>query len=107
MLYYLITKFKIICLQVLIIARYSGAVSVCSTSDLHNMLGESPEFFAGQPQVSAASGDGRGFLSLECEVNVTSKRPRLDDSADEQADEVSSLIIILLLYVKYIFLYLL
>ncbi|KAF4531011.1 hypothetical protein B566_EDAN009755 [Ephemera danica] len=75
--------------NVLIIARYSGAVSVCSTTDLHNLLGEYPEFFAGPPQVSAASCDGRGFLSLECEVNVSSKQPSLGDSMD-QSDEASS-----------------
>lgn len=75
--------------NVLIIARYSGAVSVCSTNNLHNLLGEFPEFFAGPPQVSAASCDGRGFLSLECEVNMSSKQPSLGDSMD-QSDEASS-----------------
>ncbi|XP_059489880.1 NBAS subunit of NRZ tethering complex-like [Neocloeon triangulifer] len=81
--------------QVLIISRYSGAVSVCSISDLQNLLGESPEFFAGQPQISAAYGDGKGFLSLECEVNFTSKKrsgSQFDDSTEEEEidEEVSS-----------------
>jgi neuroblastoma-amplified sequence len=75
---------------VLIISRYSGAVSVCSITDLQNLLGESPEFFAGQPQISAAYGDGKGFLSLECEVNLIRKRrSHFDDSLEEEEIEVS------------------
>ncbi|CAB3379605.1 Hypothetical predicted protein [Cloeon dipterum] len=71
--------------NVLIISRYSGAVSVCSISDLQNLLGESPEFFAGCPQISAAYGDGKGFLSLECEVNFTrKKKSQFDDSLEEE-----------------------
>lgn len=34
-----------------ILARFSGAVTVCSVNSLTNLLGESPEFFEGVPQV--------------------------------------------------------
>jgi len=79
------TTNDILKLKVLIISRYSGSVSVCSITDLQNLLGESPEFFAGQPQISAAYGDGKGFLSLECEVNFTSKkRSQFDDSIEDE-----------------------
>jgi hypothetical protein len=59
--------------QAVIIARYSGAVSVCSVANLRNLLGESPEFLAGPPQVSSLCND-HGFLGLECETKLTSKK---------------------------------
>jgi len=60
-------------LQVVIIARYSGAVSVCSVANLRNLLGESPEFLAGPPRISSLCSD-QGFLGLECESKLTSKK---------------------------------
>ena len=47
----------------LIISKYSGAVMICSTTSLKNLLGESPEIFEGVPQVCDAF-DGT-FLGLE------------------------------------------
>lgn len=42
-----------------IVARYSGSVTVSSVATLRNLLGESPEFLEGVPQV----GMGRGWLA--------------------------------------------
>ena len=64
---------KMCLLQVVIIARYSGAVSVCSVANLRNLLGESPEFLAGPPRISSLCSD-HGFLGLECESKLTSKK---------------------------------
>ncbi|GLH06021.1 Neuroblastoma-amplified sequence [Gryllus bimaculatus] len=84
--------------QAVIVARLSGAVSVCSVSNLRNLLGESPEFLAGQPQVSAMCSE-RGFLGLECETQISSfkrsnddllSRPSETESSDDE-DEVSFL----------------
>ena len=47
----------------IIMARCSGAVSVCSLKTLKNMLGTSPEWFEPMPRVTEAY-DG-GFLGLE------------------------------------------
>ncbi|XP_076063779.1 NBAS subunit of NRZ tethering complex-like [Oratosquilla oratoria] len=64
-----------------ILARFSGAVTVSSINSLSNLLGESPEFLEGTPQVSEAY--DRGFLALEVESRINSKR-LLDDSAEEE-----------------------
>jgi hypothetical protein len=64
-------------LQVVIIACYSGAVSVCSVANLRNLLGESPEFLAGPPRISSLCSD-HGFLGLECESTLTSKKSPWD-----------------------------
>ena len=74
----------------LILARCSGAVSVCTASDLRNKLGSSAEFFEGPPRISPAF-DGT-FLGLECEVKVQRKRlqPTTDDpngSGPSNADD--------------------
>lgn len=37
--------------KAVILARFSGAVTVCSVQSLANLLGEYPEFFEGVPQV--------------------------------------------------------
>nr|CAD7198940.1 unnamed protein product [Timema douglasi] len=66
--------------QAVIIARFCGAVSVCAVANLRNLLGESPEFLAGQPQVSALC-NPQGFLSLECESLLTSNK-RLAEEDD-------------------------
>ncbi|XP_047117537.1 NBAS subunit of NRZ tethering complex-like isoform X2 [Schistocerca piceifrons] len=75
--------------KAVIIARHSGAVSVCSVRSLNNLLGESPEFLAGPPQVSALCND-RGFLGLECEMILTSKKLRDDDDGVGSVDTESS-----------------
>lgn len=59
--------------KAVIIARYSGSTSVCSTLNLKNLLGISPEFLAGQPQICEL-GSEKGFLCLDCETFVTSKK---------------------------------
>ncbi|XP_012278109.1 neuroblastoma-amplified sequence isoform X2 [Orussus abietinus] len=73
----------------LIIARYSGSVSVCSVKDLRNLLGTTPEFLAGQPQISELA-PGRGFLSLDCEAYLTSKKWNRDPNSEGQGSEASS-----------------
>ncbi|XP_032685175.1 neuroblastoma-amplified sequence-like isoform X2 [Odontomachus brunneus] len=59
--------------QAIIIARYSGSTSVCSIWNLKNLLGISPEFLMGQPQICEL-GSGKGFLCLDCETFITSKK---------------------------------
>lgn len=54
----------------MIVARYSGSVTVCSVTNLENLLGNSPEFLYTHPQIEEL-GDIRGFLCLDCEVTVT------------------------------------
>ncbi|XP_039307563.1 neuroblastoma-amplified sequence isoform X2 [Solenopsis invicta] len=66
--------------QAIIIARYSGSTSVCSTWNLKNLLGVSPEFLAGQPQVCELDLE-KGFLCLDCETFITSKK-RSRESSD-------------------------
>ncbi|XP_033860699.3 NBAS subunit of NRZ tethering complex [Acipenser ruthenus] len=72
-----------------ILARCSGSVTVSSVKTLKNLLGKSCEWFETSPQVTAAH-DG-GFLSLECEIKLAKKRPRLESSQceDEDGDEDS------------------
>ena len=65
----------------LILARCSGAVSVCAVADLRNKLGSSAEFFEGSPRISPAFNST--FLGLECEVKV--QRKRLQPTTDENA----------------------
>ncbi|KDR17610.1 Neuroblastoma-amplified sequence, partial [Zootermopsis nevadensis] len=74
--------------QAVIIARYSGAISVCSVANLRNLLGESPEFLAGPPQVSSLCSD-HGFLGLECEITFTSKKYPWDDNITQSEVESS------------------
>lgn len=80
--------------QAVIIARYSGAISVCSMANLRNLLGESPEFLAGPPQVSSLCSD-HGFLGLECETTFTSKKYPWEDHIT-QSEMVSNLLFLVL-----------
>ncbi|RVE47807.1 hypothetical protein evm_007562 [Chilo suppressalis] len=65
----------------LILSRFSGAVTVCSITDMVNLLGKKPEFFQGTPQVTCAH-DG-AFMALECESNVLpAKKSRSDESME-------------------------
>lgn len=80
--------------QAIIIARYSGAISVCSVVNLRNLLGESPEFMAGPPQVSSLCSD-HGFLGLECETKLTSKKYPWDGNIT-QSELVSSVLFLVL-----------
>ncbi|XP_063110384.1 NBAS subunit of NRZ tethering complex isoform X3 [Cavia porcellus] len=66
------------------LARSSGAVTVSSVKTLKNLLGRSCEWFEPSPQVTAAH-DG-GFLSLECEIKLAPKRPRLEVRAGDEDD---------------------
>ncbi|XP_066561749.1 NBAS subunit of NRZ tethering complex [Amia ocellicauda] len=72
-----------------ILARCSGSLTVSSIKTLKNLLGKSCEWFEPSPQVTAAH-DG-GFLSLECEIKLAQKRPRLESSQteEEEGDEDS------------------
>ena len=58
--------------QAIVLSRNCGAVSVCEISNLQNLLGESPEFLAGSAQVKRFHSE-KGFLALECEVDVLCK----------------------------------
>ncbi|XP_015606385.1 neuroblastoma-amplified sequence [Cephus cinctus] len=69
----------------LIITRYSGSISVCSIKDLRNLLGTSPEFLAGQPQISELS-PGRGCLTLDCETLLTSNKRKRDTNNETGSD---------------------
>ncbi|XP_067139001.1 NBAS subunit of NRZ tethering complex-like [Centruroides vittatus] len=71
----------------IIIARYSGAVTVSSTLTFKNLLGSSPEWFEVVPQVSTCN-DG-GFLILECESNICTKKRSLESHDDITGDESS------------------
>ncbi|XP_048513808.1 NBAS subunit of NRZ tethering complex-like isoform X2 [Athalia rosae] len=72
-----------------IIARYCGSVSVCSIKDLRNLLGSSPEFLYGQPQILELCPE-RGFLSLDCETLLTSKKRSRDSNNESQNSESSA-----------------
>ncbi|XP_031847093.1 NBAS subunit of NRZ tethering complex isoform X2 [Nomia melanderi] len=75
--------------QALIIARYAGSTSVCATTNLKNLLGMSPEFLAGQPQICEL-GSERGFLCLDCETFITSKKRNRESNVEGQISEASS-----------------
>ncbi|XP_076658373.1 NBAS subunit of NRZ tethering complex isoform X1 [Halictus rubicundus] len=72
--------------QAIIIARYAGSTSVCATKNLKNLLGMSPEFLAGQPQICELGSD-RGFLCLDCETFLTSKKRNRESSVEEVSSE--------------------
>ncbi|KAG8230149.1 hypothetical protein J437_LFUL010400, partial [Ladona fulva] len=72
--------------EAIIIARYSGSISVCSINDLQNLLGDLPEFFDGQPRVSSMC--DKGFLGLECVCMVSSIKKRLLED-DQNWEELS------------------
>ncbi|XP_053565639.1 NBAS subunit of NRZ tethering complex isoform X2 [Bombina bombina] len=67
-----------------ILARCSGSLTVSSVKTLKNLLGKSCEWFEPSPQVTAAH-DG-GFLSLECELKLASKRSRVENRPYEDED---------------------
>nr|XP_034172180.1 neuroblastoma-amplified sequence-like isoform X2 [Osmia lignaria] len=69
--------------EAIIIARYSGSTSVCCTLNLKNLLGPSPEFLAGQPQICELGPD-RGFLCLDCETFITSKKRTRETNTEGQ-----------------------
>lgn len=46
-------------------------------------MGSSPEFLAGQPQICEL-GPGRGFLCLDCESYVTSKKRNRESNTEGQ-----------------------
>lgn len=68
-----------------ILGRFSGAVTVSSVNSLRNLLGESPEFFEGVPQLS--EGHDRGFLGLEVESRVAPTRHNFSTSSETAVDE--------------------
>lgn len=72
----------------IILARCSGAVSVCVAANLRNKLGSSAEFFEGSPRISPAFDNT--FLGLECEVKVQRKRlqPTTDEPGASDDDEI-------------------
>lgn len=69
--------------KAIIVARYSGSISVCSMKNLKNLLGTSPEFLAGQPQICELHPD-RGFLCLDCETYITSKKRTRESNTEGQ-----------------------
>ncbi|XP_014605991.1 PREDICTED: neuroblastoma-amplified sequence-like isoform X1 [Polistes canadensis] len=75
--------------QAIIIARYTGSISVCSIKNLNNLLGSSPEFLAGQPQICEL-GPNRGFLCLDCESYMISKKRNRESNTEGQLLEASS-----------------
>jgi len=76
-------------MKALVIARKSGAVSVCDVAGLRNMLGDSPEFLAGVPQVQTVCLE-RGFMGLECETELVGKND--EEFSDGQAVSKAALI---------------
>ncbi|KZC12834.1 PREDICTED: neuroblastoma-amplified sequence-like [Dufourea novaeangliae] len=75
--------------QTIIIARYAGSISVCATKNLKNLLGTSPEFLTGQPQICELGSD-RGFLCLDSETFITSKKRNRESNVEGQISEASS-----------------
>ncbi|XP_034245235.1 neuroblastoma-amplified sequence-like isoform X2 [Thrips palmi] len=75
--------------EALVVVRNSGAVTVCEISNLQNLLGESPEFLAGSAQVRRFHNE-KGFLALECDVDVFCKS-RLNDDETFEEESVSEL----------------
>ena len=74
-----------------ILARCSGAVSVCGIENLDNKLGSSAEFFDGSPRISPSFENT--FLGLECEVKVQRKRLQVaaeDDTFTFPNDDYSA-----------------
>ncbi|XP_026284757.1 NBAS subunit of NRZ tethering complex isoform X1 [Frankliniella occidentalis] len=67
----------------LVLVRNSGAVSVCEISSLQNLLGESPEFLAGPAQVKRFQNE-KGFLALECDVDILSNGRNSSEEAFEE-----------------------
>ena len=74
--------------QSVILARCSGAVSVCGIDDLNNKLGSSAEFFDGSPRIGPCY--DKTFLGLECEVKVQRKRLQVASEDDAFTTEDST-----------------
>ena len=87
-----VTFNSLIFAKAIIIARCSGSTSVCSTTDLKNLLGPSPEFLAGQPQIYELGSD-RGFLCLDCETYITSKKRNRDSNTENQTSGLCEFLI--------------
>lgn len=73
--------------EAVIMVRRCGAVTVSSISSLKNLLGISPEWFEPSPAVTSFC--DRGFLAMECEVQIKSKRRKLDETEfdDDESSE--------------------
>ncbi|KFM69118.1 Neuroblastoma-amplified sequence, partial [Stegodyphus mimosarum] len=74
--------------EAIIIVRRCGAVTVSSINSLRNLLGISPEWFEPSPAVTSFC--DRGFLVIESEVCIKSKRRAVEDADlddDESSDE--------------------
>lgn len=55
---------------------------MCEITNLQNLLGESPEFLSGSAQVRRFHNE-KGFLALECDVDVFCKSRNNDDETFE------------------------
>lgn len=62
---------------------------MCSTNNLKNLLGTSPEFLAAQPQIYEL-GSNRGFLCLDCETYITSKKRNRECNTENQTSGLYS-----------------
>ncbi|XP_014228300.1 neuroblastoma-amplified sequence-like [Trichogramma pretiosum] len=69
----------------IIIARYSGSISVCSVSNLKNLLGINPEFLYSHPQIAELE-PSKGFLCLDCEMLITSTKKYHESTIDEMSE---------------------
>lgn len=74
--------------EALILVRCCGAVTVSSVYSLKNLLGISPEWF--EPSAQASSFCDRGFLAMECESSVSTKKRRPSGSTDSVDGSESS-----------------
>ena len=77
----------------IVVSRYSGGVSIIKVSedengnDLRNMLGDSSEFFSGQPVISKCFDNG--FFVLECDV-FTKRRGSKSSIENDFNDEFNN-----------------
>lgn len=92
-------SFSLSFVKAIIIARYSGSVSVCSTWNLKNLLGASPEFLAGQPQIFELDSE-KGFLCLDCETFITSKKRKREPNDTHLQGLFIAYMYILLLFLR-------
>lgn len=82
-------------IKALVVARNSGSVTVCSTSTMNNLLGDSPEFLSCSPQISSVHGSRSAVIALERE---TENNFKFKTKEDAEVGKIIHIIILISVY---------
>ncbi|KAL0278174.1 UNVERIFIED_CONTAM: hypothetical protein PYX00_000069 [Menopon gallinae] len=76
----------------LVVARNSGSITVCSTSTMNNLLGDSPEFLSCSPQMSSIHGSRSAVIALEREIENNFRFKAKEDMEANDSDHETSVL---------------